>query len=232
LIDEILPGQVIAVEAREDAEASEGALFPEERGVVAMAVEKRQREYATARTCARQALAGLGVPAGPIATGARGEPLWPAGVVGSITHTEGYRACAVASTAEILTVGIDAEPNAPLPTGIFADIAGPGDELPELGGDGAEVHWDRVLFSAKESVYKAWYPLTERWLGFEQVAVEIDPRGGGFRARLLVPGPLVDGRPLLSFRGRWRVCEQLVLTAVAVARSSSARGSDRPQPRI
>src|SRR5262249_33599292 len=58
--------------------------------------------------------------------------------------------------------------------------------------------WDRLLFSAKESVYKAWFPLARRWLGFEEADVTLDP-AGRFTARLLVPGP-VSG-----FTGRWTV---------------------------
>ena len=63
---------------------------------------------------------------------------------------------------------------------------------------------DRLLFSAKESVYKAWFPLTGRWLGFEEADITIDAARGTFNARLLVPGPVVRGFPLTGFAGRWR----------------------------
>ena len=59
--------------------------------------------------------------------------------------------------------------------------------------------WDRLLFSTKESVYKAWFPLAERWLGFEDARVTIDRDRGSFAARLLVPGPRLDGRELSGF---------------------------------
>ena len=52
-------------------------LFPEEEAVVARAVDKRRREFTTARACARTALAGLGLPAAPIGRGERGAPGWP-----------------------------------------------------------------------------------------------------------------------------------------------------------
>ena len=57
--------------------------------------------------------------------GAKREPLWPAGVVGSITHCDGYRAAAVARATDLATVGIDAEPHEPLPDGVLAAIALP-----------------------------------------------------------------------------------------------------------
>ena len=83
------------------------------------------------------------------------------------------------------------------------------------------MHWDRLLFSAKESVYKAWFPLAARWLGFEDVSVEIDARAGAFAARILLPVPVAgDGLPR-EFFGRWRVGEGLMLTAIAAASASA-----------
>ena len=82
----------------------------------------------------------------------------------------------------------------------------------------AGVHLDRLLFSAKEAVYKVWFPLTGRWLGFEQAHITLDPAAGTFTARLLVPGPDVDGRELTAFDGRWLARGGLVLAAISVAR--------------
>jgi 4'-phosphopantetheinyl transferase EntD len=225
MIDTILPRCVVSVEARDDSH--DGGLLPAEEARVARAVEKRRREFTTARVCARLALAQLGVPPLPIGTGERGEPLWPPGVVGSITHTEGYRASAVARASDILTIGVDAEPNAPLPDGVLAEIARP-DELPDLVGldhEFAEIHWGRLLFSAKESVYKAWYPLAKRWLGFEDATVTIDPAAGTFDARLLVAGPSIEGRRICAFSGRWLAQDGLILTAVSESRRTPGRSS-------
>jgi 4'-phosphopantetheinyl transferase EntD len=216
VIETILPDCVIVVETRDDV--TDATLFPEEELALGKAVEKRRREFTTARVCARAALGKLGLPAVPIPSGARGEPLWPAGVVGSITHCEGYRACAVARSSEIVTVGIDAEPNAALPDGLLADIARP-EELPllrRLQSEFPRVHWPRLLFSAKESVYKAWFPLAKCWLGFEDAVIAIDPRAGTFEARLLVEGPQLAGIPLQGFSGGWILGDGIVLTAIAM----------------
>jgi 4'-phosphopantetheinyl transferase EntD len=217
VIEEILPPGVLVVAACDDE--AEASLFPEEELVVGRAVEKRRREFTTARMCARAALQELGFPPAPILTGERGEPLWPEGVVGSITHCDGYRACAVARSSEIVTVGIDAEPNAALPSGLLGDIARPEERpgLRRLGSEFPEVHWDRLLFSAKESVYKAWFPLAKRWLGFEDAVIGFDPSAGTFTARLLVSGPpSVDGS-LQGFAGRWMARDGIILTAIAVS---------------
>src|ERR1700685_2612959 len=117
VIEEILPAAVSAVEAFDDPPGA--VLFPEEAAVVAQAGENRRREFTTARSCAHQALMGLGVPPFPILPGERGAPRWPDGIVGGITHCAAYRAAAVARAHEILTVGIDAEPNDVLPDGVL-----------------------------------------------------------------------------------------------------------------
>ena len=75
--------------------------------------------------------------------------------------------------------------------------------------------WDRLLFCAKESVYKAWFPLAQEWLGFDDAEIVIDA-GGTFTARLLVPGPLISGSPLTSLGGRWLAARGLLVTAIAV----------------
>ncbi len=217
MIEAILPDAVVAVEARNDL--ADVVLFPVEEAMVERAVEKRRREFTTARACAREALAELGLPPTAITSGARGEPRWPAGVVGSITHCDGYRACAVARSTDIATVGIDAEPHAALPKGVLSDIAGE-QELSWLSERTRHVpglHWDRLLFSAKESVYKAWFPLAERWLGFRDAVVTLDTAAETFAARLLVPGPMLGDRQVVVFSGRWLVSNGLVLTAVALA---------------
>jgi 4'-phosphopantetheinyl transferase EntD len=216
VIEEILPGSVVAVDTREELLDIE--LFPEERAALGQAVEKRRREFITARACARMALGRLGMPPSPIATGERGEPRWPAGVVGSITHCAGYRACALARASDLAGLGIDAEPNEPLPGGVLGEIARV-EELPrlsELARVRPAVHWDRLLFCAKEAVYKVWFPIAGCWLGFEDAVLTIDPAARTFRARLLKPWPNVGASfpPILA--GRWSISEGLVLAAIAL----------------
>jgi 4'-phosphopantetheinyl transferase EntD len=215
VIEAILPATVVVEEARDDRP---DVLFAEEVAALGQAVEKRRREFTTARACARRALERLDLPAVSIPTGPRGEPQWPAGVAGSITHCDGYRACALAHAADVVTIGIDAEPDKALPDGVLGEIAGADERawLGELGRAAPGVHWDRLLFSAKESVYKAWFPLARRWLGFEDAVVSVDPRKATFSARLLVPGPPFADGQLRELSGRWLACDGLVLTAIAL----------------
>ncbi|ONH35511.1 hypothetical protein BL254_11230 [Protofrankia sp. BMG5.30] len=282
LLATLLHPAVVAVEAF--ADDPDAVLFPEEAATLARSVDKRRREFTTARVCAHRALAGLGISPVPILRGPKGEPQWPAGVIGSITHCAGYRAAVAAWSADILTVGIDAEPNKALPAGVLDQIARPEerDWLDPLLRDGSAarpggpphgipaarseplppgdpagrpgalppggpavdpvVHWDRLLFSMKESVYKAWFPLARRWLGFEDASITIDPLGGTFSVHLLVDGPVLPGgvppgrdqpdralpadlsaslepqapERLTGFTGRWLARNGLVITAITV----------------
>ncbi|MER6529396.1 4'-phosphopantetheinyl transferase superfamily protein [Streptomyces sp. NPDC001508] len=223
MIEELLPDSVVTVEMHGDDGIEEGPLYPEEEALVARAVAKRRREFSAVRACARRAMAKLGVPAQPIVSGERGAPRWPAGLVGSMTHCEGYCGAALARATDLASLGIDAEPHAPLPDGVLESVSLPQERrrLSELAAARPRVHWDRLLFSAKESVYKAWFPLTGQWLDFGEADIEIVPEPGddphgGFRAALLVPGPLVNGRRVGVFDGRWAVRRGLVTTSVTI----------------
>ncbi|MFD3762258.1 4'-phosphopantetheinyl transferase [Streptomyces sp. NPDC058622] len=238
LLGGLLPDGVRAAEVFGDLET---ALFPEERAVIGRAVAARQREFATVRHCARQALSALGHPPGPLLPGERGAPRWPEGVVGSMTHCAGYRAAAVAPRRDVRTLGIDATPHGPLPRGVLAEVAGEEERrhLAELSRVRPEVHWDRVLFSAKEALYKAWFPLYgshgTRW-GFRDANVRLCPGRKVFRARLPATGTgpgggdggvgcggggvgCGDNSPI--WKGRWLTARGLVLTAVVDASGRS-----------
>ncbi|BCL17275.1 4'-phosphopantetheinyl transferase family protein [Micromonospora sagamiensis] len=215
MIERILPPAVVVVESFTDP--TDLTLHPDEEPLVANAVEKRRREFTTVRDCARRAMARLGIPPAPVLSGARGVPIWPTGVVGSMTHCDGYRGAALAPAASVASVGVDAEPHAALPDGVLDAIALPAERTrtAALRATDPTVCWDRLLFSAKESVYKAWFPLTGRWLDFSEADIVVDP-DGTFAARLLVPGPVLGGTQVTTFPGRFLVDDGLILTAVTL----------------
>ncbi|HVX32404.1 MAG TPA: 4'-phosphopantetheinyl transferase superfamily protein [Solirubrobacterales bacterium] len=209
---DLLPPQAVCVEARQD---EDGSVWAAERGAVAMAVEARRREFATGRSCARRALAALGAPVTAIPRGPRGEPIWPRRVIGSITHCAGYRAAALAWEDRLAAIGIDAEPNLPLPARVLERIAG----RAELGRDrelraAAGVNWDRLLFSAKECVYKAWFPFSSEALTFSDADVVLGT-DGRFCARLTAArSGARRGGPLLE--GRWALADGVLVTALTL----------------
>lgn len=233
MLGELLPATVHVVAMIEDPPGIE--LYAEEREAMARAVESRIREFATGRHCARLAMGRLGRSATAIGRGEAGSPIWPPGVVGSITHCAGYRAAAVANSSDLASVGIDAEPAAALPDHVLELVSLPEERSPltELADRCPEISWDRLLFSAKESVYKACWPLLHRFLEFDQAEISIAPdpadsSRGTFDAHLLVP--VGDSRLSGALRGRYVQAGGLVATAVVVGHRSGVESAARHTP--
>jgi enterobactin synthetase component D / holo-[acyl-carrier protein] synthase len=194
------------------AEASDNPfeLFPEERAALGAVTPKRLRDHGAGRAMARRALAQLGLAPIEIPVGPDRAPVWPEGIVGSITHCGGYVAAAVARARDILALGIDAEPIRPLERGVIERI-GHADELAQLARHCSIEVIGVLLFSAKESVFKAWFPLARRWLDFADVRLAFDWRSGSFSAQIRHDAQ-VDGCPA-RFDGRFRIGTAHVLTA-------------------
>ncbi|AOW94505.1 4'-phosphopantetheinyl transferase [Rhodococcus sp. WMMA185] len=219
-----MPPGVVASELFEDPPGLRP--HPQEEALIGRAVEKRRREFTSARHCARLAMAKLGVEPGPILRGDKGSPIWPRGVVGSLTHCDGYRGAALGHSMQVRSLGIDAEPHEALPDGVLGAISleverawlSDTDASDRWRADGGgRLHRDRLLFCAKEATYKAWFPLTQRWLGFEDAHITFEYSGDGtgtFHSDLLISGETVTGPPLASFDGRWLVTDGLIITAI------------------
>ena len=217
LLTQVLPDVVATAETYSDP--GDLVPLPEEEPLIARSVAKRRNEFITVRHCAREALGKLDVGPVPILKGDKGEPCWPDGVVGSLTHCEGYRGAVVAHRADVRSLGIDAEPHDVLPRGVLDSISLPVERQQlQVLPDG--LHWDRILFCAKEATYKAWFPLTHRWLGFEDahIAFEVDADGtsGTFSSRILIDPAAESGAPLTVLDGRCTVTDGLALTAIVL----------------
>jgi 4'-phosphopantetheinyl transferase EntD len=223
LMSSVLPGTAASVENLASAELysdpPELAPMPEEEPLIARSVAKRRNEFITVRYCARLALGELGFAPAPILKGDKGEPCWPDGVVGSLTHCAGYRGAVVGRGGAVRSVGVDAEPHDVLPDGVLDAISLP-EERREMAALPVGMHWDRILFCAKEATYKVWFPLTKRWLGFEDAHITFDVdesgSGGTFESMILIDGATLSGPPLTSLAGRWSVEQELVLTAIVL----------------
>ena len=199
-----------------------GEFRPEEAKLTASAVPARQAEFAAGRALARAALAKIGGPDAAILRGPKREPVWPAGFTGSITHTRTYAAAAVARTTDAAAIGVDIEDWTRLRAKLEPSIL-TAEEIEALGPDRTE---DRqiaaaAIFSAKESFYKCQYPLTSRYLGFHDAAVELRPHEGAFRL-ICLASPVADalGR---AFEGRYAVVGERVATAMVIEREATGR---------
>lgn len=150
-------------------------LWADEAAALARAIPKRRAEFAAGRRAARAAMAMLGLPAAAIPQGADRAPIWPAGLTGSIAHCD--HACIAAVSTTHISLGIDIEPATPLESDLWDIIC-----------TAPERHWiacqpdagraAKQIFSAKEAIYKAQYPITRRVIGFDAVTVSIAPDGG------------------------------------------------------
>jgi 4'-phosphopantetheinyl transferase EntD len=179
--------------------------------------EKRRIQYLAGRRCAAAALARLGIRDHVLRAGADRAPIWPPGIVGSITHTgtaaDGFCGVAIARRADLAALGIDAELDQPLPDEVMPTVLTPGERDALLRRPAAiRGRVAALCFSAKESVYKALSPLLGRFIEFEQVTVELDVEAGRFAAEVHLPGAALP--PL---EGRLLVTSGLLLTAVSIA---------------
>ncbi len=215
-LDAIVPKGATAVEASGFSQPWD--LFPEEVQLLGNVSEKRRVEFSIGRSCAHRALAKLGTEPGPILRGASREPIWPPGIAGSITHCDGYCAAAVARKADTAGFGIDAELIRPVSGDVLRLIA----TEPELcwirrarRSDQRSFPWELLLFSAKESVFKTWFPIVGTWLGFEQVRIEFHEGENEFRA--FISGlPARAPTDLGAISGRFIVGATHVLTCAYV----------------
>src|ERR1700722_15689506 len=151
------------------------ALFPEELHQIRTAREGRRADFATARVLARRALRTLGVEPTPLVCCSSGAPMWPAGVVGSITHTLEYCAVALGRAADFSSMGLDAE-RVRILEGRIADLVLTPRELRWLATQPTSERNDLLvlMFSAKEAFYKCQYPVTGAFLEFKDAELDID----------------------------------------------------------
>jgi 4'-phosphopantetheinyl transferase EntD len=215
VIEALFPEGVVVVVAT-DPLARE-PLHPDEAALAVRMGEARRREFALGRACARHALVRLGVP-GPVLRGPDRAPVWPQGVVGSLTHCDLLCAAAVARSGDIVAIGLDAETDEPLSPRMGQRVCTEAERLhlARLPRRPAGT-WEKLVFSAKESFYKAWYTIARSGLGFRDVEVHVDPGAGGFSARVLrddKPGPR-------GGHGRFAFAPPHVVTAVVLLRGDA-----------
>lgn len=186
-----------------------------ERGCVAQAVLKRQREFLSGRAAARQALARLGIHGHDLLVSPSRGPLWPPGVVGSISHSGDVCLAAVALSAQLPGIGVDCAPDAALDELLWSRICTPVElDWIRLQPEPQRGRWARIFFCAKEAAYKYQQPLTLGFLGFQDLTLGMDPQTKSFSMQLegrfsnrsgeAFPG-LDPGTLLQSARGSWRL---------------------------
>lgn len=199
--------------------AQSGHLSPDEIHAVSHCSEKRINDFAAGRLCARRALKELGIEGFSLLPAKDRQPVWPTGIAGSITHTEGYSAAVVILQGSVRSVGLDAERIAAVPEELWPRICAPA-ELKRLraGADADRSVRAAVLFAAKEAFYKSQFPLAGEWIGFADVVIRLEE--GSDMGGMFVVEPQ---RPLLVQRhderqlaGRFRRHGEFVWAGIAL----------------
>jgi 4'-phosphopantetheinyl transferase EntD len=202
----------VAYQTREEFCAN--SLLKEEQQFVARAVPKRVHEFAGGRACARAALEKLGFNPVALPMGADRAPLWPAGITGSITHTDGFCAAVVATTATIRALGLDVERADSVKAHLWHRICRPEELASFASADAPEAtRAASLIFSAKEAFYKCQHVLTGEWLGFHDLSITLETDGfsvhptRSLQITQQVPAP---------WRGRYHQEAGLLMTGVCI----------------
>jgi 4'-phosphopantetheinyl transferase EntD len=211
-------GPAVELATMDPAHADPNALLPEEAAEIERAVDKRRREYAAGRQLARKLLHGVGVDSrGPLLRGEGGAPRWPAGIVGTISHTRGLAAVAIARADAVRSIGLDIESGAPLKSGLWHMVCTE-HELRWLAAlpPGSAGRQAKAVFSAKEALYKTQYPLTGMVLAFDAVDIDVDVAAESFTATFRVTaGPFEPGTRM---HGRLAFGPELIAAAITLLR--------------
>lgn len=145
---------------------------PEEREDVASAAPNRQKEFAAGRELARALSDRLGLPPAPLRRAQDRAPVWPTDRTGSLSHCDTLCLAAVGKRSAVQSVGVDVETIGRVEQKLWPTLftEKEANYFSSLSPDAVPLE-TTLFFSAKESFYKCQYPLTQKWVGFQDVEV-------------------------------------------------------------
>lgn len=201
LFDGLFPPKVVVV-SRDPRNALPPGHAAEEAQIV-RAVTKRQNEFRAGRACAHDALGSLGVQHTPLLAGPDREPIWPDGIVGSISHSNHLCVAAVARATDLRGIGVDTELDELMPEALIPKVCTAREASRGL---------HRQVFSAKETTYKCLHPIVKKFFGFH--AAEVELSAVSFEVTLLVDLPPFSKGA--RFEGKHRTLHGHIVTALAI----------------
>lgn len=154
------------------------------------ATPRRRSEFAAGRDAARQAMMAIGLPSAGVGQGAEGDPLFPAALRGSISHTREFAVAVVGHAVDYDSLGVDIDDGRALGDAAAAEVTWNAEtaRIQRAMGLTDRALAQNLAFSAKEAIFKCQYPLT------------FNSELGPLQARLVA----TPGNAVMSVAG-WRV---------------------------
>lgn len=181
----------------------------------------RRQEYIAGRYCAIQAAKMVGFNLAELPSADTREPMWPAGVVGSITHSKQMAISCVAQSSEIASVGIDAEELIKPVLGNEVENVIASDEELALINKFEFQKGITILFSAKEALYKALFPLVRTFIDFKEVKlIALDASKGTFELELNSQNKKLAS-VLGHYKGSFKQLGETVITVISIPKTHS-----------
>ena len=217
-ISSLFAPEVVAAELRTPGDPA--LLLPAEAVYLGRAVAKRAQEFAAGRLCARRALSEFGIVDFPIQAAPDRSPVWPPSMVGSITHTAGIGAAAVARRGQVKALGLDIEVVGDVKAEIWPSICLTAEvawlnSIPVIEQAAAAA----LIFSAKEAFYKCQYPLVQERLDFHEARIEALEWGvsrGQFQVHA-TSSFAVTAHTTMPLRGQYLFQDGFVMTGISLS---------------
>lgn len=198
-----------------DPQASHHRALPQEYDALPKSADKRLRAFSAGRAAAHEAMQVLDVPVQPVISGKDRAPVWPRGLVGSISHSDTCCIAAVAKSGAFQSIGVDVEEDTPLATDLIPTICTPS-ERAWLANQSSTVSGSlaKLIFSAKECAYKCQYALTKTMFDFDGFELIPDLDTGQFDAIFTHTVGRFSAGTILQ--GRFDIANGLIVTAMSV----------------
>ncbi len=177
-------------------------LHPEEQALTRPMANKRLADFRASRYVASQALSQIGYNNFPVLINQHRGPVWPLGVVGSLSHCDGIALAVVNSESAVQSIGVDIESYSAMAPNLYRMICDE-QELQHLQQFAQPGLMAKVIFSVKESIYKCLNPLLKQWIDFKDVSIELDPVARKYKA---IPNNKINAQLNIdSIYGEWLV---------------------------
>lgn len=190
-------------------------LHPDEAPAMITMAPARRREYTAGRIAAHEAMGQVSTTQEPVIRGQDRSPIWPAGIVGSISHSKKHSIAAVASADDVQSLGVVLEPDVELEPYMYREVCSP-EEMKWLEQQPFDRRGNlaKLIFCAKGCTYKCQLPLTRRLLWYNSLQIQIDQSTTSFSATFSQSaGTFCSGDRLT---GRFFVGQGVILTTLII----------------